>query len=237
VIRHAVHPGVRVDSGQAVDAARGVTLDTRSAAGDPDRVAASLIAAGCAQLEHDAAERIRLLLDAVRRRSLAPARAVRLGFTRRYAQGGVPTVIWEVLMAARLPVAVMVVGIGGVALLAGLLAGDPATPLRAGAWGVLVCAVSMVCHESAHLLTLRALARDRALGAIEHSWVNVWIVGPVRGGGRRRLTALAGPLAGVVACAALGIAGVEAWICWAVAVAHAANLFPLAPDGRAVFGR
>ena len=236
-MRHAVHPGVSIGPGGVVDSARALRLDPLPAGADPDRVAASLIAAGCAQLEHGAGDRATLLLDTVRERSLAPARAVRLGFTRRHAQGGPARVLWDVLAAARLPVLAMVGGIGGIAVLAGLLAGDPAATLVAAAWGVLVCALSLVCHESAHLLTLRAVTRDRTLGAIEHSWVNVWIVGPVHAGWQRRLTALAGPLAGAGACAALAVAGVEAWICWAVGLAHAANLFPLLPDGRAVFSR
>jgi hypothetical protein len=234
-VRHAVHPGVTVRTGYTVDAARRLTLDTAPAAGDPDLVAASLIATGCARLEHSAADRMHLLLAVLAERSLAPIRALRLGFARRHAQGGAPTVVWHVLMAARLPILAMALGIGGVALVTGLLTGELVTPLSASAWAVLSCAVSIICHESAHLLALRTLARDRTIGAIEHSWLSVWIVGPAGCDRAQRVTALAGPLAGMLACVALAYAGVAGWICWMVGFVHAANLFPLAPDGRIVF--
>lgn len=208
-VRHAAHPGVSVGPDHAFDVARRVRLDTRLAGDDADVVGASLIAGGYARLDQRASDRIALLLAVLRQRSLAPIRALRLGFARRHAQGSALTVPWHVLMAARLPVLFMALGIGVVALLAGASVGDPLTPLTAAAWGVLVCAVSMVCHESAHLLTLRMLARDRTAGAIEHSWINVWVVGPAGRPGMLRATALAGPLAGMLACVALAHAGVE----------------------------
>jgi len=234
-IRHAVHPGVSVSPGRAVDAARRLTLDTRPAGGDSDLVAASLIASGYARLDQPPSDRTQLLLAALRQRSLAPVRALRMGFARRHAQGGALTVTRHVLMAARLPVLVMVLGIGGVALATGALTGDLATPLTAAAWGVLACALSMVCHESAHLLTLRSLTRDHAAGAIEHSWVIVWIVAPAGHSPAQRVTALAGPLAGTLACVVLAYAGVELWICWVVGIVHLVNLLPLLPDGRMLF--
>lgn len=236
-VRHVIHPGVSVGPGRAFDSARRVTLDTGDADSDADLVAAALIAGGCARLDQSTAERTQLLLAVLRERSLAPVRALRLGFARRHAQGGALTIPWHVLMAVRLPVLVMTLGIGGVALVAGILTGELASPLIAAAWAVLACAVSIVCHEAAHLLALRALAGDRTVGAIEHSWVNVWIVGPTLGDWVQRVAALAGPLAGMMACVALAYTGVEEWICWAVGIVHAANLFPLAPDGRIVFRR
>jgi hypothetical protein len=236
-IRYALHPGVRLEHGVAVDAARRIAVDTRAASGDPDQLASSLIAGGCAQFDHGAADRIELLAAVLRRRSLAPVRALRLGFARRHAQGGPLAVPWDILMAARLPLAVLAFGIACAAATAVLATGEAAVPLATAAWGLLVVAISMVAHESAHLLTLRALERDRTTGAIEHSWANVWIVGPTGRASALRLTALAGPVAGVAACAALGALGAPAWIAWAVGFVHAANLFPLAPDGRAVFGR
>lgn len=230
-----LHTGVSVEAGRAFDSARRTAVDTQFAAQDEDRTAAALVSAGYAHLDHDAADRARLLIAVWRERSLAPFRVLRLGFARRHAQRGALAVPWQVLMAARLPLLLMTLGIGGVGVLVGLLTGDLGTPLRAAAGGILVCAVSMVGHESAHLLTLRGLAADRTAGAIEHSWVNVWIVGPHGGRWHDRVTALAGPLAGMLACLALAQLGVQEWICWAVGITHAANLFPLAPDGRMIF--
>jgi hypothetical protein len=39
----------------------------------------------------------------------------------------------------------------------------------------------------------------------------------------------------MLACLVLAQLGVQEWICWAVGITHAANLFPLAPDGRMIF--
>ena len=49
------------------------------------------------------------------------------------------------------------------------------------------------------------------------------------------MTALAGPLAGTLACVVLAYAGVELWICWVVGIVHLVNLLPLLPDGRMLF--
>jgi hypothetical protein len=231
-VPHALHPGVTAGRAGAYDAARRATLDATLAGGDPGAVAAALVSEGFARLELDPADRRRLALRALHERSARPLRAVRLSFSRRHAQGNVLLLPWHVLAAARLPLLVLATGLFGVALAVGLPVGDPGTPLRAAAWGFVVCAVSMVAHETAHLAALRVLSHDRRAGAVAHSWVDVWVVGPTATGATARLTALAGPAAGALACWALGLAGAPELICWAVGAVHAANLLPVTPDGR-----
>lgn len=140
-----------------------------------------------------------------------------------------------VAAASLLPICVMAGGFTAAAVLTGLVVGALATTLTAAAVATAVCGVSLVCHESAHLIALRVLTRGQVSGAVEHSWANVWVVAPDLAFPVRNLVGLAGPLAGMTFCWLVSVVGAASWICWLVGVVHAANLVPLTPDGAAIW--
>jgi hypothetical protein len=144
-------------------------------------------------------------------------------------------VVAVVTVAALQPIGVMAVGFTAVALLAGLAADALADTLAAALVGTVVCGLSLICHESAHLVAIRLLTGDRLAGAVENSRVNVWVVGPQLAFPAHNLIALAGPLAGMALCWLASAAGAASWICLLIGVVHAVNLLPLTPDGAAVW--
>lgn len=144
-------------------------------------------------------------------------------------------VVAVVTVASLRPIGVMAAGFTAVAVLAGLAA-DALAETFAAAWvGTVVCGLSLICHESAHVVAIRLLTGDRLAGAVEHSWVNVWVVGPQLSFPAHNLIALAGPLAGMALCWLASAAGAAPWICLLIGAVHAVNLLPLTPDGAAVW--
>jgi hypothetical protein len=221
-----LHPGLVVDGDGVVDTATGAR---------GGRAPAELLAAGHARLPHTAAVRARLVLAAARSRSREPLRALRLGFHRRHPPGRGAAAVAAVTMAARLPVALMALLVTVPALAVGLAFDVAGAAVQVAVGATATGLVSLVAHESAHLVAVRLVTGDRAAGAIAHSWTTVWIVGPPLHGAARRLAALAGPPAGALAAAGCAGTGVPPWVCAAYAAVHLANLAPAAPDGRMVF--
>src|SRR5262249_35637048 len=121
------------------------------------------------------------------------------------------------------------------ALAFGIWLGTVGGPVIFAALLSATCWASMITHEVAHLVFIRALEGDSSIGAVVHSWLNVWIVGPRLSPARRRLVAAAGPITGITTCVIMGFIGVPQLICVGVAVIHLANLLPSAPDGQALF--
>ena len=121
-----------------------------------------------------------------------PWRVLGRSFRRRYPATSL-AVVRQVAVAAALPTALMFMGFLALGGSVALVVGGAGASLFAAAVGTLVCATSLVAHESAHLVVMRIVERDRTVGAVEHSWLNVWIVAPPLRGWKRRLTALGGP--------------------------------------------
>lgn len=227
-----LHPGVDVTS----DGIRDVATRRCCARPAPERWDEEIVASGLGRAPATGGNRVVLLLAAVRRRSVAPLAAISIGFRRRWPEASTPAVVLAVAGAARLPLVAMVLLFG---LPAGVLAavfGDLPLLGGAAATAVLVFWVSLVAHESAHLVVLRRVERDQLAGAVAHSWTAVWIVAPRLAPARGRIVALAGPAAGSLTAAAAGFVGATAWICAAAVVVHLASLLPTAPDGRVLFG-
>jgi len=165
-----------------------------------------------------------------------PWRVLARSFRRRHpATAG--AVVRDVAAAALLPIAITSVGFLGVAGTVVLLVGEHRLVLLAALLGTLICGGSIIAHESAHLVVMRIAERDGAIGAVEHSWLNVWIVAPTLTGWSRRATALAGPFAGAATAAAAALLGAPRWICVVLGAVHVVNLLPSAPDGRLLFER
>jgi hypothetical protein len=233
-VRVRLHDGVVLAGRTAHDSARRSVLELpeeRGAARD-----AALLRERYARLELGAPEVVALVRATASRRSRAPLALLRHGFRRRRALAPAPGVLAHALLAALLPgmavaLLMLVAGVG-----IGSFAGAAGTGAAAAASGALVWWLSIAVHETGHLVALRAVTSDRSLGAIEHSWVNVWIVGPRLPHRQAAWVALAGPVAGAAACFCLLVAGVPDWICWLAAVAHLANLGPFAADGRQLLG-
>ena len=222
-MRLRLHDGVVVeDDGTVRDAAR------RSSHAGADGPA--LLVHGYAALDLTTRERAALVLAAAATRSRAPLGVLRHAFRRRHAQGPPPVAFAQALLAGAVPAVVVTALLVAAGAAIGALVGASADGVRAGALGALAWWLSMAAHEDGHLLALRAVERDRRLGALEHSWLNVWVVAPVR---PSALVAVAGPLAGATACVALAPL-LGGWIPWLGAALHLANLAPFAPDGRAL---
>jgi hypothetical protein len=226
-----LHPGVRRVGSRYVDDARRVSLTlTRAERADSTFVEARLVAAGYARLP---------VGDATCRRAsrLGPGhlRGIHLSFRRYHAPGSAVCAVAAVLAAAVVPALVITVGFGTLATVAGLLAGDLRTTWLAAAVGVPILIVTLVLHESAHLIVMRSVVGDGRVGAVAHSWTDVWVVGPALTPRGRRITAGVGPLAGAGSAVALLALGATPWICWLVATAHISNLLPVFADGRALW--
>lgn len=160
-----------------------------------------------------------------------------MAFRRRHRPGHGMGAMLATVAASAIPSLAIAVGLGSIAVIAGLAADDMASALRALGWGVPVLIASLVTHEFAHLAVMRGVLRDRLAGAVAHSWLNVWVVGPVLASTPSRVVATAGPLAGAAMAAAMASAGGPRWIAWLVGTAHLVNLAPGFPDGRALWGR
>ena len=142
---------------------------------------------------------------------------------------GVVRASWRALAA-------MVALMAGVALVAGLLVGDLATPLAVAGWGIIVTWSSLALHEWGHVLAHRlGGAARRGEGLVCGEWSGVWVSLPATGPVHSRLTALAGPLVGAALCGLWLLAGAPAWIAGVVALVHLGNLVPAFPDGRILF--
>jgi hypothetical protein len=229
--RFLVPPSVVLQDGIVVDGSTVVDVARRSrwTFGDdvlssPDVLGAHLVALGAARLR-------RWPLG----RGLDPRQAVsavRWSFVRRHGPGGPVRALVAVTLASRTPALVCALTFGLVALVTSVAAGDLAVPLTAWLTCTPMLVLSLVAHEWAHLVVLRGLCRDRAVGAVHHTWWNVWVVGPALARRPQRLVALVGPLCGAAVASLALVVDVAPWACLAVALAHLVNLGPTAPDGR-----
>lgn len=141
-----------------------------------------------------------------------------------------------VVRASWRALATMVALIAGVALVAGLLVGDLATPLAAAAWAIAITWSSMALHEWGHVLVHRLGGHaHRGEGIVCGEWSGVWVSLPATGPVHSRLTAASGPLLGAALCAGWFVVGAPGWIAAAVALVHLGNLVPAFPDGRILF--
>lgn len=122
-------------------------------------------------------------------------------------------------------------GVGGAAALA---TGIYDEPLVAALAGFLVCIFSLAVHETAHLVILRLVVKDREAGHVRFSLANVWISAPRMSGIQNISTAAAGPVFGSLTCLGFLAMGVPAWISAPLAAVHLLNLLPLFPDGRMI---
>lgn len=227
--------GVRVLGGQHVlDEATRRTVPLPAGA-DVTDVTDVLLRRRLAYVTVGPPEAAALLLRAARRRQPALCRSLTLGFRRRWPRPGLLPEVVAVSRAAVLPAALSAAMILGCAGVVGVLVGAPAVALGAAGTGAAVVVASLVAHESAHLVVLRLLGGDRGAGAVAHSWLDVWVVGPDLPDRVRRLTAVAGPAVGAGACLGAAALGAAGWVCALVGVVHVANLLPAAPDGRSLF--
>ncbi|WBQ04207.1 hypothetical protein [Kribbella sp. CA-293567] len=147
---------------------------------------------------------------------------------------GLVAPVVAILRAAVRPVTAVATFTLGVAGIAGLLAGDLRTPLVAACHLVLVVGISLVAHESAHILLLRSPRDRRVAGVVHGSWTQVWVECPQLSRRWAIAVATAGPVMGALSCYALTFTGLRTPICWAVAVVHLANLLPFVGDGKVV---
>ncbi|MFD5277093.1 hypothetical protein ACFWIX_05970 [Pseudarthrobacter sp. NPDC058362] len=146
--------------------------------------------------------------------------------------GSVAASLLAVTRAALKPALVMAVLFVGAGTVAAVATGVPDVPLSAALTGLIVSVTSLIVHETAHLLTARALLRQPSACSVHHSMTEVWIKTPPLGGKQNILTALAGPSAGIIWCLLAIPAGAPAWIAGAIAVVHGVNLLPFLADGR-----
>jgi hypothetical protein len=232
-----LHPGVVERDGRFHDhATRRTLVDDVTYTGSPRRD--EIILAHRLGRFRVARRQIPELLFAavLRTPRIGPWRVLGSTFRRRYPATTVG-VVWEVAAASALPTAIMFLGFLALGGTVSLLVGSADVVLIAAVVGTLVCSSSLIVHESAHLIVMRAAERDMTVGAVEHSWLNVWIVGPTLRGWSRRLTALAGPVAGLAAVSTASLLGSPRWICVCLGFVHAVNLLPIAPDGELLLQR
>lgn len=223
------HDGVHLSDGFVSDRAtrRAVPIPQ----GDPD---AALLVGGFGHVRRTRGALAAVLRLCLIGQTLRPLRWIPLSFRRRHPGRGLVAVVGAVAKAALLPAAAMSLVFVTPALVAGLLVGS-ADLVSVGVLGAVVGSVSLVAHESAHLLVLRALERDHTVGAVAHSFANVWVVAPPLPPRRARCVALAGPLAGLAVCCMADLVDAPSWLWMGIGVVHVANLLPWAPDGRAVW--
>jgi hypothetical protein len=225
----ALHDGVDVADGLARDRATRRTIRLSHADAGP-----VLLGHGLARLDLPVSAVLRACLGG---RTYWPVRLVRQVFRRRLPGRGVLAVVRSVGSAAALPAMAIAVLFLGSALTVGLLAGAVGELLGPAILGIATMWVSLIAHESAHLLVLRAVEHDHTIGAVAHSIANVWIITPPMTPTCVQRVAVAGPLAGAAVCGVAGMAGAPLWLWAALAATHLANLLPWAPDGRALLAR
>lgn len=136
------------------------------------------------------------------------------------------TSLREVVAASVRAVATMAGLLFGVAVPAGLPAGDPATALTAAGWGLLIGTTGLWAHETAHLVTARRLAGAGAATVVS-SGTTVAVRAPGLEPGHALTVAVAGPLVGGAASLLWLAAGAPAWIGCGFAAVHALNLVPV----------
>jgi hypothetical protein len=231
--RIALQSGVSWENDVLVDSATRERFRIPGSCSDP-QVAARVLLLGLGYTPYKFTDRATLIWSALPMRTTSPWRMLRFGFRRRIPGPSLSGVVLAACVSSRLPAIGMLAIFLAPAMAFGFMSGSFGKFTAFAMYATCTCWASMLTHEIAHLVMIRVVERDQSVGAIVHSWLNVWIVGPALAPWRRRMVAIIGPLAGVAACFVLGLVGVPRFIWLGIAVIHLMNLLPAAPDGRAL---